>query len=48
MSPNTPNFDTLSLHADDLATKYVAHRYCVPLTVAAIIAASAGIGEHGK
>lgn len=30
------------------ATVYVAHRYCLPLTLASIIAVSAGIGERAE
>ena len=49
MAPDTPNDFVLSpsnceLSAGELAAKYVAHRYCLPLSFAAIVAASAGIG----
>ncbi len=48
MTPDTPNFDNLPPVDDDRAAKYVSHRYCLPLTLASIIAASAGIGERAK
>jgi hypothetical protein len=48
MTNDTPNFDNLSPVDDDRAAKYLSNRYCLPLTLAAIIAVSAGIGEYAN
>lgn len=48
MTDNNPSDVTLSPVDDDRAAKYLSHRYCLPLTLASIIAASAGIGERAN
>jgi hypothetical protein len=46
MTPDNPN--EIELPPQNLATLHVAHRYCLPLVIAALVAASAGIGERSE